>query len=151
MDRRRCFGRRAGHGPTTMVHGRWNPPYALLAPWTHSSRQQTDGKFGKRDYELREYNEARQGFEKLSILDDVGRCMIMGYPSQNPYSIYGESPFAIKEREKREILESNRYKDFVPRAKKGPTVAEQIDDILDAEDKKPQAVKDTAKVKTQEV
>ena len=128
-----------------------NISFSLLGYWTCSDFQQTDGKFGKRDYELREYNEARQGFEKLSILDDVGRCMILGYPSQNPYSIYGESPFAIKEREKKEILDSARYRDFVPRAKKGPSVAEQIDDILDSEDKKPKSTKDTSKVETQEV
>ena len=62
--------------------------------------------------------------------------MILGYPSQNPYSIYGESPYALQEREKRELLDSDQYKGFIPRSKKGVSVGQRIDEILDSEDKR---------------
>ncbi|KAF2147769.1 hypothetical protein K461DRAFT_298385 [Myriangium duriaei CBS 260.36] len=111
----------------------------------------TDGKFGKKDYELREHEDVRQGFEKLCTLDDVSRCQVLGYPSQNPFSIFGESEFAIQERKKREILDSAQYRDFIPRNKKGPSVAEQIDDIIDFEEKKQEGKKQQFVVGEEEV
>ncbi|GAM91513.1 hypothetical protein ANO11243_095650 [Dothideomycetidae sp. 11243] len=96
----------------------------------------SDGKFGKRDYEIREFEEVRRGFEELCKLDEVSRTMIVGYPSQNPYSMFGESEYAIHEKKKRDILNSAEYRDFVPKAKKGPSVSQQIDDIINADTKK---------------
>jgi len=96
---------------------------------------QTDGKEGKRDYELREHEEVRQGFEVLASLNDVGRAMVLGYASQNPYVIFGESEFERQEKERKKILESTQYRDFVPRKRK-ENVGAEIDHILDMEEKK---------------
>lgn len=72
--------------------------------------------------------------------------MVVGYASQSPYSIYGESEYASQERKKREILESKQYRDLVPKAKKGPTVTEQINEIIAADDKAQEKKKQAAPV-----
>ncbi|KAF4553534.1 Hypothetical protein D9617_6g092650 [Elsinoe fawcettii] len=90
----------------------------------------TDNTFGKRDYLLREHSEAQTGWETLCNLPEVQRAMIVGYPSQNPYSIDGKSQWKLQEQKKREILQEERYRDLVPRQKKEPGVGDRIEDIL---------------------
>ncbi|PNS18156.1 hypothetical protein CAC42_3601 [Sphaceloma murrayae] len=90
----------------------------------------TDGNFGKRDYELREHAEAQTGWETICNLPDVARAMIVGYPSQNPYSIDGKSQYAVQEMRRQEILRSQEYRDLVPRKKKEPGVGDRIEDII---------------------
>lgn len=95
---------------------------------------QTDGNFGKRDYELREHAEAQTGWETLCNLPEVDRAMIVGYPSQNPYSIDGKSQWVVQEMKKKEIMQSQEYRDLVPRKKKEPGIGDRIDDIIQDED-----------------
>ncbi|TKX22459.1 hypothetical protein C1H76_5241 [Elsinoe australis] len=94
----------------------------------------TDGNFGKRDYELREHAEAQTGWETLCNLPEVDRAMIVGYPSQNPYSIDGKSQWVVQEMKKKEIMQSQEYRDLVPRKKKEPGIGDRIDDIIQDED-----------------
>ena len=97
--------------------------------------KQTDGKEGKRDYSLREYEDVRRGFEKLCTLADVTRAMVLGYADENPFSMFGKSKFEEMEEEKRRVLRENQYRDFIPKRLKPKSIANQIDDILDAEEK----------------
>ncbi|KAG8631807.1 hypothetical protein KVT40_000947 [Elsinoe batatas] len=94
----------------------------------------TDSTFGKRDYLLSEHTECQTGWETLCNLPEVSRAMIVGYPSQNPYSIDGKSQWKLQERKKKEILQSEQYRYLVPRKKKEPTVGQKIEDILQEEE-----------------
>lgn len=100
-----------------------------------TNTSQTDGKEGKRDYELKDHEEVRLGFEKLFTLNEVSRAMVLGYASQNPYSIYGKSEYQQQQEEKQKMLEA-QYRDFVPRKAKKENVGAEIDMILDEEDKR---------------
>ena len=119
---------------------------------------QTDGKEGNRDYELKEHDEVRRGFEKLAGLQEVARVMVLGYASQNPYAIYGEeSEFERLEREKKRMFDAQPYRDFVPKEKRrggGPDgkagnladlLRDDIQNLIDMEDKKTAVVKETRK------
>lgn len=112
-----------------------NPQAPSKAPSTNGL--QDEGKFGKRDYEIREFEEVRLGFEQLCNIPEVARCQVLGYPSQNPFSVYGESPYALNERKKREILASPEYQSWGSKSKKdGVSVGQKIDAIIGSEDKK---------------
>jgi len=47
----------------------------------------TDGNEGNKDYPLRKYREVRDQYETLLNHPDVKRCLITGYPGQNPYAM----------------------------------------------------------------
>ncbi|KAG9247497.1 hypothetical protein BJ878DRAFT_492143 [Calycina marina] len=49
------------------------------------------GTQGMKDYELRQYEEVYDNFNKLRILPEVARCCILGYKSQNPYAATTQS------------------------------------------------------------
>jgi len=66
--------------------------------------------------------------------------MVLGYASENPYSLFGKSKFEEMEEEKRRMLE-NQYRDFIPKKRKPQSIGAQIDDILDAEEKEEKAAK----------
>jgi len=105
---------------------------------------QTDGKEGKRDYELKDHEEVRLGFEKLFTLNEVARAMVIGYASQNPFSIYGKSEYQQQQEEKKKMLEA-QYQDFVPRKSKKENVGAEIDMILQDEERR------SAKAREQEM
>jgi len=109
-----------------------------------ANASQTDGKEGKRDYDLKDHEEVRLGFEKLFTLNEVSRAMVLGYASQNPYSIYGKSEYQQQQEEKQKMLEA-QYRDFVPRKSRKENVGAEIDMILNEEEKR------SAKVNQQEM
>lgn len=61
--------------------------------------------------------------------------MVIGYASQNPYSIYGKSEYQQQQEEKRKMLEA-QYRDFVPRKSRKENVGAEIDMILNEEEKR---------------
>lgn len=63
-------------------------------------------------------------------MPEVARAMVVGYPSQNPYSIDGKSQYAVQEMRKQDLLKSQEYRDMVPRKKKEPSVGARIEDII---------------------
>ena len=70
--------------------------------------------------------------------------MVIGYASQNPYSIYGKSEYQQQQEEKKKMLEA-QYRDFVPRKSKKENVGAEIDMILKDEERR------SAKAREQEM
>jgi len=78
---------------------------------------------------------------------DVTRVQIVGYASQNPYTLHRSadgmiSGFELEQEKKKELLRSNGYKDFIPRNNEGVDkgqdlgVGQKIDQILRQEEKR---------------
>lgn len=81
----------------TGIVERGQKPGELRLKWvTH------EGTTGFKDYDLKDYEQARTDFHEVLTLPDVHRAMILGFPSQNPYIlINGKNPWVDRfEREK---------------------------------------------------
>lgn len=63
--------------------------------------------------------------------------MVLGYPTQNPFSIYGQSEFEKEEQRKRELMDTMYGGNFGGSKKKEKeSVGVKIEEILDGEEKR---------------
>jgi hypothetical protein len=98
----------------------------------------TDGNQGLKDYQLHEYVQVRENFNELLKMDEIRRVVIMGYPSENPYTIEagGKKSKLAKQldkkmqriREDRREVKKNMEKD------KAVYGADEMDERIDSEE-----------------
>jgi len=69
------------HTAMTGIVPKFHEPGKLRLVWWLLS-----GTEGSKDYELRQYMECYDDFQKLRLLPEVKRVCIMGYAGQNPYA-----------------------------------------------------------------
>lgn len=111
-----------------------------------------------RDYELRQATSVKEAFEELFNLPEVAHAVVLGYASQNPYTMYQDGSVDEKGNPRPKDALADGPQNWIKTRKTNArgveevetngTIFNNINEIIDAADKEPPKVvyKDTEEV-----